>query len=346
MDYSDRIPVVPDLETPLGIFQGDVIIRTAIVTALNDLRENPGLLDYVFRSLLADSLTSHMYGPNEIAAAKRWFLNNEISVFHSVHVPDSAMPPCITIELGASVENRNTLADLHAPAVEVSTQQWKPITERFNVHAYDTRSGQLTIPAAIANTTSISNKMQIVTASGEAFPIIKIISAKTFLIPPDTVADFDNCYLAATIPSAKTIIESAIFNETYHIGCHAIGEPVFMTYLHSIMTFVFLRYRQDLLEARGFQNTAINSSDFRKNELFDHENVFSRYITVTGQVQQSWPKYSQQTILSMDGTVSMAGRLRIIGGENVPLEVGQSTGDLLWAGELDDVTVTPETDDE
>lgn len=81
-----------------GIFQSDIIIRTAIVAALADLRKNPHLLDYVFASLPCDDVTRKDYGEKSVAAARKWFLNNKIEVA-MVPVMDKAKAPMITIKL-------------------------------------------------------------------------------------------------------------------------------------------------------------------------------------------------------------------------------------------------------
>src|SRR5574338_1571034 len=82
----------------LGIHQSDVIIRTAIVAALADLRADPRVLDYIFASLPADEKTREDYGEKSVAAAKKWFLNNKIEV-SMVPVMDKAKAPLITIKL-------------------------------------------------------------------------------------------------------------------------------------------------------------------------------------------------------------------------------------------------------
>jgi len=73
-------PLDPSTTSTLGIHQSDVIIRTAIIAALADLRANPWKLDYVFSSLPKDTLTAKSYGEKDIAQAKRWFLSTEIPV--------------------------------------------------------------------------------------------------------------------------------------------------------------------------------------------------------------------------------------------------------------------------
>jgi hypothetical protein len=57
--------------------------------------------------------------------------------------------------------------------------------------------------------------------------------------------------------------------------------------------YTILRYRESLLEGRQFTQSSVSSSDLVQNPNFEGpggENVFSRYITLTGQVENSWLK--------------------------------------------------------
>jgi hypothetical protein len=74
------------------------------------------------------------------------------------------------------------------------------------------------------------------------------------------------------------------------VGVHVHGEPVYLTYLHSILIFILLRNRETLLEQRGLERTKLASTEASRNAFFDRENVFSRYVNVSGFVRQYWPK--------------------------------------------------------
>jgi hypothetical protein len=88
----------------------------------------------------------------------------------------------------------------------------------------------------------------------------------------------------------RTALESTMYRESYIIGCYVDSEPIHLVYLHSILVFLLLRYKQVLLEARGFERTTLSSSDFRRDEELLPEMYYSRYTTITGTVRQYWPK--------------------------------------------------------
>lgn len=97
-------PLPDDMRAAQGIFQSDIVLRTALVAGLADLRENPALLDYVFASLPKDALTYKVYGEEQVKMAKDWFLSQEIPVFMNTRIDESKVP-CVTIAVQSSSES-------------------------------------------------------------------------------------------------------------------------------------------------------------------------------------------------------------------------------------------------
>jgi hypothetical protein len=284
-----------------GIFQSDVIIRSAIMAAIRDLRLNPWLLDYVFASLLNDPLIRELiksdFPEKEIEQARRWFLGNEIVVFMSHAIVEPKFP-CVTISLVESSEQEATLADVHYVPKQDNDSKWPALTIQFTPVSYNALTGVVTIPDAIADSLVIAAGMMLVDSSGRAHEIIEMDSRTQFKIAPGTVANFTGAVLKGRRPAYITTFESVKMQETYSLGCHVQSEGVHLTYLHSVIVFCLLRYKETLLEGRGFERAKISSSDFMRNGAFEQENVFSRHIQVTGYVTQTWPKQTQPKITS------------------------------------------------
>ncbi|CAB4127123.1 hypothetical protein UFOVP75_66 [uncultured Caudovirales phage] len=326
-----NVPLPSTVTEAIGIFQSDIIIRTAIIAAIADMRENPWLLDYAFSSLAKDKLTLSKYGEKEIAEAKKWFDRVDIVVMLGVRVADGAPPPvCVTIHLQESSEVEQTLGDVHHDPYEDMQSTVRPLTETFTPVKYDAITGQMTVPDSISNKLIFSTLMQVVTSAGVMYPIVDVIADNIIALPKGTVANFSNCFVQPAIAPYTTSLESTNFRETFGIGCHCVAEPVHLTYLHSIIVFALLRYRQALLEARGFERSSITSSDFKAEDVVDMpEMYFSRYISLNGYSKAVWPKFVSEKILSL------ASRVVIDGVDKVPLELGQTTDDLAWIGEQD-----------
>jgi len=274
-----------------GIFPSDIIIRTAIIEAIADMRRNPWLLDYVFAYLSQDPLTQNVYGQKEGDRAKEWFLKNNISVM-MVPIMNEMKMPCISISLKESAEAEVTTGDTHYAPQELDTLTWPDLAGPFNPVGYDPATGIVTLDS---NDLVIAPGMLVVTAAGNSYPITFVQGNTVFTTSQYITEDLNGMTVRGVQPSGITTLESVFYRESYQIGCHVAGEPVYLTWLHTILVFILLRYKQQLFEARGFESGVFNSAAFDRNPN-DAENYFSRYITLTGKVRQYWPKYFTQRI--------------------------------------------------
>lgn len=285
-----------------GIFQSDLLIRSAILMAIEDLRANPHLLDYAFASLVQDPFTRNEYGQREINNAKRWFLTTKIPVVMSTVVNEVAMP-AISISLIESAEEAVTLADVHLITQQDDLNAWPDLTQTFNPISYVTATGQMTVPDTIG--IILAPGQQVIDHDGQAHEILEMQGEFTFLIKANTVANFTGSTIRGKRPSNLVQMESVRMRESYSIGCHAQGEQTYLTYLHSLLVFCLYRYKQDFLEARGFERSVVSSTDFRRNDSFDNELTYSRHLTLTGYVQQTWPKHFEQKITAFKSEVEI-----------------------------------------
>lgn len=270
-----------------GIFQGDIIIRTAVKAAIDDLRANPWALDYVFSSLDKDELTRATYGQKEMDRAKQWFLNNDIPVVNNLRV-DNLRLPCVSISMQESTEVENTLADKNYDVDEVFAEYSPVLYGPFAAIGYDVTEGRLLMPAEVLNTIIPTEGMIIEDSAGCSSSIIEAHGEEVF-IQPNLLLKTGKLWMKSRFKQ-KVQLEAANFKESYVVGCHARGEPFECLYLHSIVLFALMRYRQKLLEERGFLRSSVSSTDVRVNDAFDAEIVYSRFITLSGFVRQFWPK--------------------------------------------------------
>jgi hypothetical protein len=287
----------------LGIHQSDLIIESAINIALQRLRDNPELIDDIFASLRVDETTKGEYGDSYIARAKAWFLKTETPVFMSYRL-DGPKLPCISIGLQESTEAEQTHGDVHYVPEELTEANWPMLAGPFNPVDYVPSSGIVVLPPEVVSSVVVSTGMWLVDTAGREYQIIEILDDDTVAITVDTVAEFRaNTYLKGSKPRLISKIESVNFRETYVIGCHVQNGSTFLTFLHSIVLYSLMKYKQELLEARGLERTSLSSSDFRRNDLFENEIVYSRAIILNGFVRQSWRKSTDQRLESVTSQV-------------------------------------------
>jgi hypothetical protein len=287
----------------LGVFQSDIIIRSAIIEALADIEANPWLLRYAFASLANDPLTRTDYGEQEIERAKEWFLSTNVNVVMNLNTNEIKFPAVsITLMASNEVEGEGTLGDVHYKPQEDNDYEWPTVVGPISPTAYSVTSGIIAFdPATIPDSVVLAQGMIVVTKTGVQYPILEVVDNATVQIQPGIVTDLGGLTIKPSRPAFLTQLESTVYRETYAIGCHCDSEAVHLIYLHSVIVFALLRYKQALIEARGFERTTLTSADLRRDEQMLPEMLYNRYIQISGTVRQAWPKYITRKIT---GTLS------------------------------------------
>lgn len=308
-----------------GIHQSDVVIRAALVYGIEDLRAKPHWLRYVFSSLPYDELTASEYGQAQVEEAIRWFQNTDIPVLMAFKITDGPPPlPCISIALMDSKEGEATLADVHYDVKEDldESRPWPVLSGPLYGVSYDPVSGKFSMPAG--STFVLSRGHVVVTKTGQSVPVLRGTVQGTALLPKNLGYDFDGCTIRGQKRTRQVSLESLVFNESYLIGCHAKGDPAQLLYLHSIVVFCLLRYKQRLLEARGFGESTMVSTDLRQSEAFKAlglaEPAYSRYVSLNGKVRHYWPKDEAEPIYGTNFVPEYSSPSDLDPGANDPID--------------------------
>ena len=188
----------------------------------------------------------------------------------------------------------------------------------------------MVIPNEISSELVIVENMVVVDNIGKSHEITEVFEDGSFSIKQGTIADFSNSVIKGARPAYITFLESVVYKENYQIGVHVSGEPVYLTWLHSIIVFILLRYKQAMLESRGFERSIFNSSEFDQDLSFETENVFSRYISLSGFVRQYWPSAITPRINSVE-----IKNVKVIGGEKLPNDTDPNK--VIWIGDEDTI---------
>jgi hypothetical protein len=284
-----------------GIFQSDLLLRSALVEAIADLRAKPWLLDSVFASLRYDQLTNKLYGEKEVQRGIKWFQMTDIPVVFSYALKAETIP-CISIEVTESSETENSLADIHYQTSQPAKEEWPPLTQQFTPR-YVPTTGVITLPDDISNSLVCTVGMLLMDHNGDKHPILSIVDRGHFTVDVGLVTDFNNSYIKSSYPRLVETLESASFREGYRLGSTVCGDPISVLWLHSILSFCLLHYRQDLLESRGIERSSISSGPVVADQRFGKENVFSRFISLAAYVRNYWPKRRLERTLWLDETL-------------------------------------------
>lgn len=329
-----------------GIFQGDIIIKTAIDLGIEDMRKNPWLIQHMLEDLALSPYLKEKYGQKQIDACKEWFANNQIDVYMRPR-DGRDRTPCVSITMGGSSEkpDMKTEGDLsNFKKILYPNTIGKPVPyviKPFMPVDYNETTGALTVPKEVDLSLIAQNMILVNPSNGTGF-IILSVAVNTIFIGANQSVDATELGVVPHFQYYEARIEHTFFEETYSIECHASGDPQTVMWLWSIVLTGLLRYRQGLLEANGFAESTVRSGAPGLNEAWSTEGgekMYSREITLTGQVQNTWVKAPHRFIENVNmkeitGCDTYVGGIKILSNLNSPSFIDQS--EELWTTVEDD----------
>lgn len=291
-----------------GITQGDVFIRTAIELGMQDIRQNPWLIDHIFSDLVTNPYVNKQYGDKQVNAAKEWFLNNKIDIILRPRNDKDQMPfVSITVADSKEKPEMRHMADQSIEKIAFLPQEInKPIPyiiKPFVPTSYDSANGIVGIPNNLQGIESVSAGMILVDPTIGVGFVIKDVTAEGIIIDPGLNIDATTLGVVPQYQFYEARVEHSFFQETYHIGCYAHGDVQSLIWLHSIVLYSLMRYRESLLEANGFAETTLTNSGIAEDDYYsgpDGEQAFYRNIKLDAQVENSWIKSPRRFIESVN----------------------------------------------
>lgn len=304
-------------ESIMGIISTDILIKTMIEAAFADLRKNSWLLDDIFGELAQDNFANREYGYKEVAAAKQWFLANNIDVY-LVNRVDTPRFPCITVVLTDSREmlDRTSLADEgYIDEIEPYsiTKRIQKVYNNFTPASYNKEKGYVTFPEGITTDMAVAGQFLVSSKTGKAYVINSVIDNKIFQIATEVKDDFTDCYIAPPTSIWNLHKELTFLQESFAIGMHTQSDLNQAIWLRQLMQYVFLRYKEAYLERRGFELSTFSVGSIVENPEFKGvELIWSCPMTVSGQVQADFVKFAAPKLQGIKGGV------RIMDGPKTP----------------------------
>ena len=307
------------------IFQADLTIKTAIELGIQDLKDNLWLIDDILGDTANNPYLQKKYS-GQIAACKEWFKNNEIDVYMRGR-NDRDRYPNITITLGTSNEkvDMESLGQSSWETVALLPQTIGKsipyVMAPFEPNSYNAGTGELSVEDGTPGLHQVAvGQILVDPQTGNGY-VIQDITPNGFELETGLTL---SATLYAVVPKNqfyKARIEHSFFQETYNISCNVHGDPQTVLWLHSIVLYSLLRYRESLLEANGLAESLLTSSDLVEDQNFSGpggERAFTRIISLTGQVENSWIKSPRRVIEKVvandtgNATTGFMGGIKII----------------------------------
>lgn len=292
----------------MGVLSSDILIKTMLEASLADLRKNKWIVEDIFGTLAQDYLASKDYGFKEVEAATSWFLNNEIPVLMAYRIADTVPVPCIVISYNDNSEamDRTSLGDQRLidpfdPTGIVTNA--RNLTPTFSVESYDTETGIVVVPSTINMANIREGQYLVANKTNKAYVIYEILGNRSFRIAPELRENFSKSHIRTKFGVWNLEQEISFINESYTIACHANGDVGCCLWMWQVVMYCLMRYKESYLEGRLFELSKVSSSAIQRNNSFQADNVFSRYITLTGVVPITWIKYAAPKLEVITGQV-------------------------------------------
>jgi hypothetical protein len=313
-----------------GIFQGDVIIKSMIDRGLDDMRANTWLLEHAFSSLKGNPYIAAKYGQANISAAIEWFNNNKIDVYMRPR-NDKDILPFVAITPGPTPEkpDMKLMADLSTETrILMPLEIGKPIpfvVKPFTPLSYNPSTGEVGIDENTVGFEAVSPGMVLVNPSNGNGYIIQNVEAGIIVIEDGLNIDATQLAVVPQFAYYEARIEHTFFQDSYTVECSAHGDPQTLIWLHTIVLYAILRYRESLLEASGFAESSVSSGELMQDPSYEGpggEQAFVRMINLTGQIENSWIKaprrFIETMVLKEVNCNEMTGGIKILSNFDAP----------------------------
>jgi hypothetical protein len=302
----------------MSIYFADLRIKAAITLGLEDITKNPWLIEDILGDTVANEYMRRFYG-SQIDSCKQWLANNRINILLSER-DDKVEFPAVVIELGNSNEKESMkhLADLSTESVTLYPNNInKPISYivRPTAGSYDPTSGTFTFASAVDLTTVVPGQVLVDPSTGNGYVIQSVKSATEIGLLLNLTLTAPTYAIIPQFQTYEAKVGHTFMQETYKISCHAMDQQTLL-WLHPIIVYSLLRYRQVLLEKDGLAESMISSGGMYPNPDYSDAGqiIWTRDINLTGQVETRWWQQPHRYIesISLGNDDGFTGGVKII----------------------------------
>jgi len=274
----------------------ELVIESIIRDGLEDIKQNPSVLDDVFGNFLATHNTSK-YGSGEIQKVKDLLTGTnktEISVVHSFHEAE-ARSPSFAIQLGNMAEDQDLarLEDFDEDFCEpLSASDLAALIKVTGIvpTSYDPITGQVLLLDSVDLTTVYPNFI-FEDGSGTEFVIQPGMSNelgdKYLFLKKNQSPDITNPSLIKSFLKDQQLEKRGVTDDVSILVAVFSKEALLTKYLFTLLQFILLSRKSDMINRCLFVST-ISGSDFSRDKNYQGNSVFTRFLTVQGKVEHDW----------------------------------------------------------
>lgn len=284
-----------------GFIIPELVIESLIRDGLKNVQDDPTIIDSIF-SQLTRAYNTRKYGQPEIEKIKALVLK-EIAVVFSYHEVDQK-PLSISIMVGSDNEHRQRAhLDDHYEQVEepiVDAEELEALhrVDDITVLSYDELTGKVTVSDA-TNLSPVYKGMLFVDADENEFVILgsinNTVGDKSFFIDKLAEVDFSTptSFIKSSLDYKKYELRGVTGDINLVLGCHS-KDALTTKYLYTLLKYFILSRKHDMIK-RGVYLASYSGSDFNRDQQFIGDQMFTRFLTITAKVDDTWR--SDQVVL-------------------------------------------------
>lgn len=277
-----------------GFIMPELIIESLIRDGLNNVRTNLEIIPDIFAQLTRGYNTAK-YGAAEVAKIQALVTAKDIAVTYSYHDVESRSP-CYSIMVGEDTEDKRR-AQLEDFEEDLQIDITDPVklaalikVSNITATAYDPKSGKV----SVVDGTDLSqtyNGLIFVDASDIEHPIVNgvdnLTGEKGVFIDRNTTFDFSGpCLIKSSLNFEQFEVKELTSDIKLVIGCHS-KDALTTKYMYILLKYFIFSRKFDMIK-RGMYLSSYAGSDFLRDGAYQGDHVFTRFLTVSGKVDDTW----------------------------------------------------------
>lgn len=301
----------------MSIFQTDLYLHSFLRVALADIKSKSYLADDMMKDLLTDPYLKKLYGQKEIDNLKEFFKREIYIMLDHKGTEDTAKFPCVSINIGGGSEDqgKDTLGDALTEDVDWEAKQLgnnvpsSCLIKDITPIDYNEVTGQVTFSESV-DLTHVYEGYTINGVSG-IYPILIVDGENGILYIepiPTNKLDLTNAFIMNPKDVYKASSRTISFWENSTLTCWSTNTTELL-YLWTIILYACMRYKQQLIEARGYDLITLSYTGINLTQPEDPNNIYNRSISIKGRVTHSAIDQVSGTIKAVDVSTEMCGSI-------------------------------------
>lgn len=288
----------------------ELIVESVIRDGLANLKNNPQIIDDVFSSLLA-KYNKRKYGSQEIENIKSLINKKQVNVVFAYHEVDSNVP-CFSIMVGSDDEDkgRASLGDFRKDVFEDITDPDElaklVLVDQTIVVAWDYKSGELILSPDV-DLAQVTKNNILVDENSIEYTVKSIVDQtgfkSVFIVggEEDSFEANDVVSIKSSLNYKKYEVNGVMSDVKLVVGVHT-KDALTTKYMYILLKHILLSRKQDLIK-RCFIVSSYSGSDFSRDQAYAGDRVYTRFLTISGKVEDSWNQSEVQLIEDIQPTV-------------------------------------------